>query len=747
MKIEKLSCSICGEVGNGVHFGAEACRACAAFFRRSVALNKQYKCRGNGKCEVVSTIRCICRSCRFAKCLLKGMKKEAVQKYRDSYGKRGSDLESPSSSIDVRVSSCPSSSSIFSSVEQPPGMPILNKLSQNYVHLENVRKVIHCNKGNVFEAKQPKAVSYKEGNQIGIKECEIVADWVVSSFPGFSNLPTDQKTILFRNCFLAFFMLQSGYYGYLHNRSDIIILPSGDFIDCEHPETFYFDPEGKQLMTSEDAVRMFASSFSNYRRNVIEPMIRDKVDNIEFFALCALVLFDTGLDGQSDECIALSRKTREDVQRELLYYYRNYRVVDDPSMRIANLLSLLPAVQRAVRRFQEDVEISHVFNVYRVDEKFYEISKKEMTIEKNLCSVCGEDGNGVHFGAETCRACAAFFRRSVALNKQYKCRGSGNCEVLSTVRCVCRSCRLAKCFAVGMKREGVQRHRDVYGKRNTDLESPNTSSAESTFPARRDDSCGMPILLTLSKNYTHLESVRKVVHKKGLNLFETNHPKIVSYREASHAGIKECEIVADWVVTSFPVFAKLPTDQKTILFRNSFSSFLILQGGYNGVVHNRSDVVIMPSGDFIDIEHLETFYCDIRSKRLMTTEDAVRLFSHSFIHFRKNVIDTMIRDQVDSYEFFFLFTLILFDTGIDKQTDECTASCRQMRDLIQRELLYYYRNIKMIDDPALRVANLLSLLPAVQRVVRRFQEDLEINQIFNLCAVDEKFYAICNGRF
>lgn len=78
------------------------------------------------------------------------------------------------------------------------------------------------------------------------------------------------------------------------DRNDVIILASGDYIDCSHPETFYYDPEGRQLMSSEDAVRMFASSFSNYRRNVTDPMLRDNVDSYEFFALCSLVLFDTG---------------------------------------------------------------------------------------------------------------------------------------------------------------------------------------------------------------------------------------------------------------------------------------------------------------------------------------------------------------------------------------------------------------------------------------------------------------------
>lgn len=309
------------------------------------------------------------------------MKREAVQKYRDAYGKRGSDVESPGSSS----VSLPNQgdgfgppggfnpNSTFDSVEEC-GMPILTMLSQNYEKLQSVRRVVHHDQGSsVFQMRTPKAVSYKEANIVSSKECDLVADWILNSYPGFADLHKDQKIILFRNFFLPFVILQGGHFACIHNRSDVIILASGDYIDCSHPETFYYDPDGRQLMSSEDAVRMFASSFSIYRRNVTDPMLRDNVDSFEFFALCSLVLFDTGLEGQSEECIRVSRRIREAIQREILYHYRNVRHIEDPSMRLANLLSLLPALQRATRRFQEDVEISHVFNVYSVDAKFYEM--------------------------------------------------------------------------------------------------------------------------------------------------------------------------------------------------------------------------------------------------------------------------------------------------------------------------------------------------------------------------------------
>ncbi|KJH40424.1 zinc finger, C4 type [Dictyocaulus viviparus] len=50
----------------------------------------------------------------------------------------------------------------------------------------------------------------------------------------------------------------------------------------------------------------------------------------------------------------------------------------------------------------------------------------------SLCVVCEMSSNGLHFGVSCCRACAAFFRRTLSLKLKYKCRFSGTCEVIQT---------------------------------------------------------------------------------------------------------------------------------------------------------------------------------------------------------------------------------------------------------------------------------------------------------------------------
>ncbi|CAD5213934.1 unnamed protein product [Bursaphelenchus xylophilus] len=68
------ACPICGDGAWNKHFGVLCCNACAAFFRRTVALRKTYLCVRGKRCDVVSgEPRHMCKFCRFQRCIWNGM--------------------------------------------------------------------------------------------------------------------------------------------------------------------------------------------------------------------------------------------------------------------------------------------------------------------------------------------------------------------------------------------------------------------------------------------------------------------------------------------------------------------------------------------------------------------------------------------------------------------------------------------------------------------------------------------------
>ena len=78
------------------------------------------------------------------------------------------------------------------------------------------------------------------------------------------------------------------------------------------------------------------------------------------------------------------------------------------------------------------------------------------------CRVCGEVAAGYHFGAFTCEGCKSFFGRTYNNRSSIgECKNQNQCIINKKNRTSCKSCRLKKCFAVGMSKSGSR-----YGRRS-----------------------------------------------------------------------------------------------------------------------------------------------------------------------------------------------------------------------------------------------------------------------------------------
>nr|XP_029531408.1 estrogen receptor beta-like [Oncorhynchus nerka] len=81
---------------------------------------------------------------------------------------------------------------------------------------------------------------------------------------------------------------------------------------------------------------------------------------------------------------------------------------------------------------------------------------------ESFCAVCNDYALGYHYSVQSCEGCKAFFKRSIQGHKDYVCPGTNQCTIDKNLRKMCRSCRLRKCYEVGMKKCGMRPERYSY---------------------------------------------------------------------------------------------------------------------------------------------------------------------------------------------------------------------------------------------------------------------------------------------
>lgn len=253
-------------------------------------------------------------------------------------------------------------------------IPLLSKMKENYQKMQNARRVVFKKEGqNLFEEKVPRAISYLESIEQAMKDVGLVADWISLCFPDFAGLPSDQKNTLFRNSYTKFCMLEITFMTHVKNTPDKFIMTSGDYIDVNNLEKFYHDPDAPTQMSREEIEKLFKPYFGMQQRGLVFPMITMKMDLMEFFCLVTMILWDIGLDELTDETIEIAGRNKDQVMTELTSYMKSFKGIEEPGIRISRLVNLLPALERCVRKFQDDMEMTQIFNFFKASKEFYDL--------------------------------------------------------------------------------------------------------------------------------------------------------------------------------------------------------------------------------------------------------------------------------------------------------------------------------------------------------------------------------------
>ncbi|KAE9554341.1 hypothetical protein FO519_002451 [Halicephalobus sp. NKZ332] len=341
--------------------------------------------------------------------------------------------------------------------------------------------------------------------------------------------------------------------------------------------------------------------------------------------------------------------------------------------------------------------------------------------ELESCLVCGAPTKGIHFQVLSCRACSAFFRRSVKAKKVYRCRrGNRNCDLNKPPngKPICRFCRLQKCSAVGMRIDA------------TTVDDP--APVASTI---RDSGSSSPEANTekLSQLQYAFSKLREEVCPQGPIPTAETYNKIVLYPFQEEFARKSAEMMM-----SCDPFVDLPPEDKWKIFQHSWPLIYHIERQFSSC---------------------EIFGYDINDHRSLLTKEIAVDYTKSGVYINgmdpqkleelmkfcfplKQAMTDMLHNPIKQllltqFEICYIVGLIMFSVHEVKGLSEETKQMgEQIVDQFSTELHNYYVYELKMNNYAARHAKLIRLISCAQQVAISIKDHMMMARVFDIFVTD-----------
>uniref|UniRef100_A0AC35TGM3 Nuclear receptor domain-containing protein n=1 Tax=Rhabditophanes sp. KR3021 TaxID=114890 RepID=A0AC35TGM3_9BILA len=420
-------CLCCGFKGKqvGVHFQVNSCRGCAGFYKRSITLGLQFRCRrGNYSCEIKAGTK-MCRYCRLAKAKKAGMtlrtkiNENTKEKYEEAKVVAPTTDSSPVSSnksisfgIDNErlgsvVQSPPSTSALLSPSQTmvsttPEGQTSIDykALQTNFTKTVNeIKAIIAGPYINVIlynpnfnptclqrmticlqqyfpkwgmKAKEEfivnEPVAFKDFVKFRKKGFTMYAE-LLMSIPEFAGLGYDEKILIFRIFWPRF--------GHLCSVQHALQIFGSEGSNCmflvNEDQAFSIEANNNEYPSNffadlgEDKNSIMKPSFSFFINNLYRPLKKLKLDQIEFSFLILQVLWShKKRDGLSENTIFVMEKILQLASTELHNYYVYEKGLDNYSWRLVEITKLLAESTQYAIMMREVMLMIKIFGLFDV---------------------------------------------------------------------------------------------------------------------------------------------------------------------------------------------------------------------------------------------------------------------------------------------------------------------------------------------------------------------------------------------
>ncbi|CAD5223326.1 unnamed protein product [Bursaphelenchus okinawaensis] len=294
---------------------------------------------------------------------------------------------------------------------------------------------------------------------------------------------------------------------------------------------------------------------------------------------------------------------------------------------------------------------------------------------KLFCEVCNGETLSRHLDAQVCRACAAFYKRSVIEKLIFQCANNSSCKMeFGNLRHCCRACRFEKCKTVGA-------YYSLNAQPKTKIEVAAKLGIESTVLPNR--------LLKLAEGYEYFlaNQHKLLVEERG----DCSPTKIrVQRKKAQDLEIKSLPFMIRMINDFFGPVNALPCKSKIKLLNAAHSDLMLLRqyaltlDQFPECGDTRCMLTTGYYADSIDLDYewfLDGFFKKDNLKMYLEV-------SLPYLHKTMDIMNEFRRHKTNRTDFVVLMLLALY-----KHADALNLSTEEMRiykDEVLNEWSYSY---------------------------------------------------------
>ncbi|KAF8356807.1 hypothetical protein PRIPAC_91802, partial [Pristionchus pacificus] len=386
---------------------------------------------------------------------------------------------------------------------------------------------------------------------------------------------------------------------------------------------------------------------------------------------------------------------------------------------------------------------------------------------KRLCLVCGGQSDSAHFGIDSCRACAAFFRRTVKLKKRYVCtQTTANCEIKKDNTWNCRSCRFNKCLAVGLLPENVHWKTnsssvddgDCAGPSSAKIPRKNSTPSSSESEIRPSviangftNGMKMSLLMRIEEQYRQICVMRESSERMQMRarigarwkVENENHPLRATWGSLNQRTNMMIKCISEFALGSFDCFGQLKPEERWTLIQHYLTAIFVFEGSFRTkqLFPGNKDVFMMTYITYVDLNDMESYFAD--ADTVTDKQKAARLLRNNIKHCMVDRMSTLMeRADLTHIERMAIMALLMFPTYLMKGTPAIAQCAYDIQQAIHRELNIFYRNSLQLEDTSIRFANISAIQLCVQGIQYKVMEDMEIYQLLNIFNKKSSVYTV-----